>query len=56
FGAEDLDGTIEVESIQSAAGAKSKNGIPKDELIYQIKNAGFLPVERDSIYNECAVY
>ena len=56
FGADDLDGTIEAESIQSAAGAKSKNGIPKDELIYQIKNAGFLPVERDSIYNECAVY
>ena len=56
FGADDLDGTIEVESIQSAGGAKSKNGFNKDELIFQIKNAGFTPVERDSLYNEIEVY
>ncbi len=56
FGADDMDGTIEVESIQSAAGAKSRHGISKDELIYQIKDAGFIPVERDSLYNECGVY
>ncbi|RDU64066.1 aminofutalosine synthase MqnE [Helicobacter didelphidarum] len=56
FGANDMDGTIENESIQSAAGAKSKNGVTKDEMISQIKNAGFLPVERDSLYNEIKVY
>ena len=56
FGADDLDGTIEVESIQSAGGAKSKNGFDKDELIFQIKNAGFTPVERDSLYNEIKIY
>lgn len=56
FGADDLDGTIEMESIQSAGGAKSKNGFDKDELIFQIQNAGFTPVERDSLYNEIKVY
>lgn len=52
FGANDIDGTIEQENIQSAAGAKSKKGLSKDELIYQISNAGFIPILRDSLYNE----
>ena len=52
FGADDLDGTIEKESINSAAGAKSKNGMNFDDFIYLIKDAGFTPVERDSLYNE----
>lgn len=54
FGADDMDGTIQLESIQSAAGAKSKNGLSKQELIYQIKDAGFVAIERDSLYNELA--
>lgn len=56
FGADDMDGTIENESIQSAGGAKSKNGVDKDMMIYQIKDAGFIPIERDSLYNELQVY
>ena len=52
FGADDLDGTIEKESINSAAGAKSKNGMNFDDFIYLIKDAGFTPVERDSLYKE----
>lgn len=56
FGANDMDGTIEQESIQSAAGAQSRNGISKEEMVFQIKNAGFIPVERDSLYNELQVY
>ncbi|STQ86019.1 aminofutalosine synthase MqnE [Helicobacter muridarum] len=56
FGANDMDGTIENESIQSAAGAKSKNGVSMQEMIYQIQNAGFVPVERDSLYNELHSY
>lgn len=55
FGADDMDGTILNESIQSAGGAKSKDGVSKQEMIYQIKNAGFIPVERDSLYNEINV-
>ncbi len=56
FGANDLDGTIEKEAIQSAAGAKSANGMELDDFISLIKNSGFVPVERDSVYNELKVY
>lgn len=52
FGANDLDGTIEKESINSAAGAKSANGIDLKEFKSMIQNSGFTPVERDSLYNE----
>ncbi len=56
FGADDLDGTIERESINSAAGAKSFNGMKIDEFISLIKNSGFTPIERDSLYNELKSY
>ncbi len=52
FGANDLDGTIEKESIQSAAGAASAQGIALENFVDLIKNSGFNPVERDSVYNE----
>ncbi|SHO81126.1 Gene SCO4494, often clustered with other genes in menaquinone via futalosine pathway [hydrothermal vent metagenome] len=56
FGADDLDGTIEKETIQSSAGANSLNGMKQDEFIGLIKNSGFTPVERDSLYNELKIY
>ena len=56
FGANDLDGTIEKESIQSAAGAASANGIALQQFVNLIKNSGFTPVERDSVYNELKVW
>jgi aminodeoxyfutalosine synthase len=56
FGCDDLDGTIEKESIQSAAGAKSSKGMNLEEFIELIKSSGFIPVERDSLYNELVVY
>ena len=56
FGANDLDGTIQKESINSAAGAKSANGIELDEFVGLIKDSGFTPVERDSLYNELKVW
>jgi len=56
FGADDLDGTIQKESIQSAAGAASAHGLPLDEFVDLIRNSGFIPVERDSLYNELKVY
>ena len=52
FGANDLDGTIEKESINSAAGAASANGMKQNEFIDLIKDSGFEPIERDSLYNE----
>jgi len=56
FGADDLDGTIEREAIQSAAGAASRNGVGLDEFVHLIKESGFVPVERDSLYNELRVW
>ncbi|UTJ06188.1 aminofutalosine synthase MqnE [Arcobacter roscoffensis] len=56
FGANDVDGTIEKESIQSAAGASSAGGVALKEFVELIQNTGFTPVERDSIYNELKVW
>ena len=56
YGCDDLDGTIEHEAIQSAAGAASSHGMKLDDFVGLIKNAGFTPVERDSLYNELKVW
>ena len=56
YGANDIDGTIEKESINSAAGAASSKGLNLDELVSLIKDSGFIPVERDSLYNEIKIY
>ena len=56
FGANDLDGTIEKETINSAAGAASANGIALKDFIELIKDTNFTPVERDSVYNEIKVW
>jgi len=56
FGADDLDGTIEKESIQSAAGAKSSHGMDLNTFLELIQTSGFIPVERDSLYHELKVY
>jgi len=52
YGANDLDGTIQKESINSAAGAKSANGMSQKDFVTLIKNAKFEPILRDSLYNE----
>jgi aminodeoxyfutalosine synthase len=56
YGADDIDGTIEKESINSAAGAESLQGLKLEELVALIKDSGFIPVERDSLYNEIKTY
>ncbi len=56
FGADDLDGTIEKESIQSAAGARSAGGMQLDTFLELIKTSGYMPVQRDSLYNEIETY
>jgi aminodeoxyfutalosine synthase len=52
FGADDLDGTIQKESINSAAGANSSRGLDLDYFKDQIIDSGFEPTQRDSLYNE----
>ncbi len=56
FGANDLDGTVVKEKITHFAEALSKEGLSIDEIIYLIKKADKIPVERDSFYNELKYY
>ena len=51
FGADDLDGTIMEEKITHSAGAMSREGLTKRELMNLIRRAGKVPVERDAFYH-----
>lgn len=51
FGADDIDGTVVEERIMHAAGAATERGIGKQDLITLVKEAGYQPVERDTLYN-----
>ncbi|MCI0443218.1 aminofutalosine synthase MqnE [bacterium] len=50
FGADDIDGTVAEERITHAAGAKTPQEITRSELVRMIKEAGCIPVERDTLY------
>ncbi len=51
FGADDLDGTIVHETIYHAAGSGVPQGLREGELIRLIREAGRIPIERDTLYN-----
>ena len=51
FGADDLDGTIVEEKITRSAGSLSGQVMTRSQLVNLIKEAGKIPVERDSFYN-----
>ena len=50
FGANDIDGTIVEEHIYHDAGATTKQGLRRAELLELIRKAGREPVERDTLY------
>ena len=50
FGANDFGSTMLEENVVSQAGAKNNNA-PEREIIRQIHDAGFVPRQRDSLYN-----
>lgn len=56
FGATDLDGTIGIEKIAHYALAASEAGHTREHLLRMIRAAGKVPVERDALYRELAVY
>ncbi|RUM62419.1 MAG: aminofutalosine synthase MqnE [Persephonella sp.] len=56
FGADDIDGTVMEEKIAHFAGAKSPTQQQKEKLIKLIKEAGKIPVERDTLYNPIRIY
>ncbi len=54
FGADDIDGTVMQEKIVHMAGAKTPEGLTREELVRLIREAGRDPVERDTLYNVVA--
>ena len=51
FGADDMDGTVKEEVITHMAGAETDQAIGSNTLVRLIREAGRLPVERDTLYN-----
>jgi aminodeoxyfutalosine synthase len=56
FGANDMDGTIIEEKIYHEAGAQTNQAMTVSGLMDYIRAAGYIPVERDTIYNELEVF
>ena len=50
FGADDLDGTVVHELIYHDAGAKTPQGLTVEQLHQLIREAGRVPIERDTLY------
>jgi aminodeoxyfutalosine synthase len=51
FGVNDIDGTVVEEKITHAAGARTGQEMTVTELVTLIRQAGRIPVERDTLYN-----
>ncbi len=53
FGVDDVDGTIDdTTKIYSMAGAEDqKPSMTTKDLTHMIRTAGFIPIERDTLYN-----
>jgi aminodeoxyfutalosine synthase len=51
FGADDMDGTVKEEVITHMAGAETDQTIGSNTLVRLIKEAGRIPVQRDTLYN-----
>jgi aminodeoxyfutalosine synthase len=51
FGVDDLEGTIVLEKITHTAGADTPIGLDIEAIVSLIRDAGKVPVERDSLYN-----
>ncbi len=51
FGVDDLEGTVVLEKITHTAGADTPLRLDLDEIVGLIRDAGKVPVERDSLYN-----
>jgi len=51
YGANDVDGTVVEERIYHEAGATTPQAVERAELLRWIRDAGRIPVERDTIYN-----
>lgn len=51
FGADDLDGTVQEETIYHMAGSRTPAALSTSEIERLIRDAGREPIERDTLYN-----
>lgn len=51
FGADDLDGTVQEETIYHMAGSTTPTALSTDQIERIIREAGREPIERDTLYN-----
>jgi len=51
FGADDLDGTVQEETIYHMAGSRTPTALSTAEIEQLIRDAGREPIERDTLYN-----
>ena len=54
FGADDLDGTIIEERIIHGAGSETSLGLTRQRIELLIRDAGCVPIQRDTLYNPVA--
>ncbi|MEW6072728.1 MAG: aminofutalosine synthase MqnE [Planctomycetota bacterium] len=54
WGADDVDGTVVEERIYHDAGARTPQAVRREELVQWIRDAGRVPVERDTLYRPIA--
>ena len=51
YGADDVDGTVKEEIITHMAGAETEQAMSREQLLRLIREAGYIPIERDTLYN-----
>ena len=56
YGADDIDGTVQKESIMHLAGSTAPLDYDKAMLAKLVTNAGCIPIQRDTIYSEFTEY
>ncbi|MGC8579343.1 MAG: radical SAM protein [bacterium] len=56
FGADDIDGTIGKENVTHAAGALTPVGLTGNKMISMIKDAGYIPAQRNGEYKIIRIY
>lgn len=56
FGADDLHGTVIEENITAMAGGRAPQGLSTEALHAAIRESGYIPVERDSLYQPITVF
>lgn len=56
FGADDIDGTIGKERVTHAAGALTPVGLTNTTMISMIKDAGYIPAQRNGEYKIIRIY